>query len=470
MIGELEKKMRSFAEELYKIGAVKIGEFITKMNIPTPIYIDLRLIVSFPKLIELVSDIMVEYLKRMPQFDIICGVPYAALPLASALSSKLNIPMVMRRKEAKSYGMRKMIEGVYKEGDRCLIIEDVVTSGSSILETFRDLKEVGIECSHTLILMDRQQGGTSNLIKEGITMHSLLDMAHLLKYLKEANYIDSLVVDKVTNYMATTQIDLSSTTIPSLNRLNLPYTERIPYAENCIAKELFQIMVKKQTNLCIAADVTKSADLISLANQTGPHICLFKTHIDILDDFHVDVISTLQEIAAKHNFLLFEDRKFSDIGKTAQMQYCNGMYKIKSWAKVITAHSLAGAGMLDALKQCDNGVFLLAEISTSGSITDNNYATKTTKLASQYPDLITGLVCQSPLFLSEPGFIQLTPGVQLDVAGDGLGQKYNTPSAVIEKGADIAVVGRGITQSSEPGVAAEKYKRLLWDAYLKRVK
>ncbi|KAB0793731.1 hypothetical protein PPYR_13351 [Photinus pyralis] len=470
MIGELEEKMRSFAEELYKIGAVKIGEFITKMNIPTPIYIDLRLIVSFPKLIELVSDIMVEYLKRMPQFDIICGVPYAALPLASALSSKLNIPMVMRRKEAKSYGMRKMIEGVYKKGDRCLIIEDVVTSGSSILETFRDLKEVGIECSHTLILMDRQQGGTSNLIKEGITMHSLLDMTHLLKYLKEANYIDSLVVDKVTNYMATTQVDLSSTTIPSLNRLNLPFTERIPYAKNCIARELFQIMTEKQTNLCIAADVTKSADLINLANQTGPHICLFKTHIDILDDFHVDVIGTLQKIAEKHNFLLFEDRKFSDIGKTAQMQYCNGMYKIKSWAKVITAHSLAGAGMLDALKQSDNGIFLLAEISTSGSIIDKNYATKTTKLASQYPDLIAGLVCQSPLFLSEPGFIQLTPGVQLDVESDGLGQKYNTPSAVIEKGADIAVVGRGITQSSEPAVAAEKYKRLLWDAYLKRVK
>ncbi|KAK5641421.1 hypothetical protein RI129_009968 [Pyrocoelia pectoralis] len=468
-MAQLEEKVRSFAEELFKIGAIKIGEYVTKMNIPTPIYIDLRLIVSFPKLIELVSDIMIEYLKQIPKFDIICGVPYAALPLASALSMKLNIPMVMRRKESKSYGMRKMIEGVYKEGDRCLIIEDVVTSGSSIIETLEDLNEVGIHCSHALILMDRQQGGTNNLIKEGVTMHSLLNMTHLLKYLREANYIDDSTVNKVTNYMLTTQVDLSSNSIPSLNRLKLPYEERIAYAKNNRAQELFKIMSEKRTNLCVAADVTKSDELISLANQTGPYICLFKTHIDILEDFNIDVVEALKKIAEKHNFLLFEDRKFSDIGKTVQMQYSNGMYKILSWANVVTAHSLAGAGMLDAIKHGNNGVFLLAEISTSGSIIDKNYTEKTVKLALQYPDLVTGIVCQNPLFTSEPGFIQLTPGVQLDVEGDGLGQKYNTPDVVIGNGADIAVVGRGITKSSEPNVAAEKYRSLLWGAYLKRI-
>lgn len=256
--------------------------------------------------------------------------------------------------------------------------------------------------------------------------------------------------------------------------MKLPYSKRIQFAKNAITEKLLTIMDTKQTNLCLAADVTTSADLIKLATEVGPHICLFKTHIDLIEDFTPNLINKLREIAKTHNFILFEDRKYADIGKTVQLQYSKGIYQVSSWAELITAHSLTGSGVLDGIKQSPGlekrGVFLLAETSAAGNLINENYKKGTLKLVEDHSDLITGIVCQSPLATDKPGIIQLTPGVQLGSSGDNLGQQYNTPEKVIlEQGADVAVVGRGITQASKPSSAAEMYKNLLWSAYLKRV-
>ena len=82
--------------------------------------------------------------ERKIEYKHICGVPYTALPIATLLSIKQQKPMLIRRKEAKAYGTKKLIEGKYSAGDSCLIIEDIITSGSSILETVSDLRADGI--------------------------------------------------------------------------------------------------------------------------------------------------------------------------------------------------------------------------------------------------------------------------------------------------------------------------------------
>ena len=233
-------------------------------------------------------------------------------------------------------------------------------------------------------------------------------------------------------------------------------------------------MHDKQTNLCVAADLTETTQILNLAEQIGPHICLFKTHIDIIEDFNQNFVKQLQGISKRHNFILFEDRKYADIGKTVELQYSRGIHHVSSWANIVTVHSLTGKGILDSIKHSEGlenrGVFLVAETSASGSLVNTTYVDSTIKLATEYADLVTGIVCQSPLFLDKPELIQLTPGVHLSTSKDDLDQQYNAPECVIlDKGADIAVVGRGITKVQDPGLAAEKYKTLLWEAYMKRI-
>ncbi|EFA01834.2 Uridine 5'-monophosphate synthase-like Protein [Tribolium castaneum] len=471
-MSSFNEKLKLFSVELFRINAIKFGDFKTKVGLQTPVYVDLRVIVSYPKLLNDLADLILEYQKQLPKFNIICGVPYTALPIATVVSVKSDIPMVMRRKEAKDYGTKKLIEGQFNEGDKCLIIEDVVTSGSSILETVRDLKNSGINCSDAIVLLNREQGGEQLLEKNGIKMHALLTLTQLMAFLNEANCVNDSTVEKVRMYLNSTQVDPSA--IKTNNRLKLPFSERAKLAKNAVSQQLFKIMASKKTTLCVAADVTSCTVLLNLAEEVGPHICLLKTHIDVLEDFHPNILKPLQEIADRHNFLLFEDRKFADIGQTVQLQYSKGLYQISSWASLVTAHSLMGKGVLDGLKQSpgltNRGVFLLAQTSAAESLIDRSYVDNTVKLARQYGDLVTGVVCQSVLFEDEPGLVQLTPGVHLKSVGDNLSQQYNTPEVVVmDRGADVAVVGRGVTQAASPGDEARKYKEVLWAAYEKRI-
>src|SRR5689334_21654050 len=114
---------------LYKIGAVKFGDFTLKSGEQSKIYIDLRQIVSYPDVLKAVAEAMWQQVSGEP-FEVISGVPYTAVPIATCISLQQNIPMVMRRKEKKDYGTKQTIEGNIRTGQRCLIVEDIITSGA----------------------------------------------------------------------------------------------------------------------------------------------------------------------------------------------------------------------------------------------------------------------------------------------------------------------------------------------------
>ena len=169
----------NLVEQLHKIGAVNYGHFTLKSGQTSPIYVDLRSLISHPALLEEVADYLWEKVANL-SFDLICGVPYTALPIATVLAYKHRLPMVMRRKEAKDYGTKKQVEGTFEKGQKCLIIEDVVTTGASILETIADLEQAGLAVTDVSALIDREQGGQDALGSHGYTFHPVFTLTQLL--------------------------------------------------------------------------------------------------------------------------------------------------------------------------------------------------------------------------------------------------------------------------------------------------
>jgi len=173
---------------LYQIGAIQFGEFKLKSGETSNIYINLRKIISYPAILKSVASVMWDAVNQC-QFELICGVPYTALPIVTCISLEHDIPMIMRRKEKKDYGTKQLIEGEFISGQSCLIIEDVVTSGSSIIETTNDLEDAGLIIRDVVVLIDREQGGRKNLEKK-YRLHAILTLPEILQNLLKSNLVD----------------------------------------------------------------------------------------------------------------------------------------------------------------------------------------------------------------------------------------------------------------------------------------
>lgn len=253
----------------------------------------------------------------------------------------------------------------------------------------------------------------------------------------------------------------------------LSYSQRAEICQNPAAIHLLKLMDRKQTNLCIAADVIMKDELLKIADELGPEICVLKTHIDIISDFDANLIIELQRLAEKHDFLIFEDRKFADIGNTVKYQYQDGIYNIADWAHITNAHTVPGPGVIQGLKEVGlpkgRGLLLLAEMSSKGTLAKGEYTQETLKMAADNKDFVIGFITMRQL-INDPCFINFTPGVQLAVGGDTLGQQYNTPEKVIkENKSDIIIVGRGIYEANDLVAEAKKYREAGWKAYQNRV-
>lgn len=181
--------MNTIAYALYEIGAIQFGKFTLKSGQTSPIYINLRKIISYPHLLQTIADTMWQE-TRDCDFDLLCGVPYTALPIATAMSLKHEVPMLMRRKEKKDYGTRQIIEGVYNPGQTCLVIEDVITTGSSITETINELLKCDLQVRDVVVLIDREQGGKENMIAQNYKLHSILTLTTLLEELIASSLIN----------------------------------------------------------------------------------------------------------------------------------------------------------------------------------------------------------------------------------------------------------------------------------------
>jgi uridine monophosphate synthetase len=178
--------LESLAINLFDIGAIKFGKFKLHDGSKTTVYIDLRVLVSFPQVLRQVATQYHEMIRRMGlEFDLLTAPPMAGLPIATALCLEMNEPLIYPRKTAKSYGSGKGIEGAWKIGQKALVIDDVVDTGESIVQAIAALKAQGVQVSDAVVFIDREHGGVELLIKEGYRLFYLLALSDLLAILRD---------------------------------------------------------------------------------------------------------------------------------------------------------------------------------------------------------------------------------------------------------------------------------------------
>jgi len=174
--------LEQFALTLYDINAVRLGQFRLHSGLNSPIYLDLRMLVSYPAALRLATAVYQRLLVDL-DFDLLAAAPMAGLPLGTAVCLAMDRPLIYPRKTAKSYGTGKGIEGAYQVGQTAVVIDDLITSGDSILQAIIALKAAGLHVRDAVVLVDREQGGMETLREAGYEPHAALTIRQLLSTL-----------------------------------------------------------------------------------------------------------------------------------------------------------------------------------------------------------------------------------------------------------------------------------------------
>ncbi len=197
---EFTPSQKSLADGLLSADCIKFGEFTLKSGLTSPIYIDLRRIITHPKLLANIAQAYLPILSIL-EFSRIAGLPYAAIPIATAISLAGNYPMIYPRKEAKTYGTKAEIEGEYHAGETVVVIDDLATTGGSKFEAIEKLTGAGLVVKDVVVLIDRQSGAKESLAQAGYSMHAVLTISQLLEYWERNGKVEKSKIEATRKFL-----------------------------------------------------------------------------------------------------------------------------------------------------------------------------------------------------------------------------------------------------------------------------
>ena len=206
----LMEARKSLALELFDIGAIKFGAFKLKLHEKkpdaplSPIYIDLRVLRSFPTVMNSAVKVYKELLAGL-KFDVYADVPTAVTPIVAVLSYETKTPMISPRKKEKEHGIKRPIDGAFKEGQIALLVDDLITKADSKLETISALEENGLRVKDVVVLVDREQGGVQELEKRGYACRIAFKLKELLKLYLESGKISRQQYEQTVTYLDSAQ-------------------------------------------------------------------------------------------------------------------------------------------------------------------------------------------------------------------------------------------------------------------------
>ncbi len=199
------------ADTLWRIGAIQFGDFSLGRTVRnSPVYVNAKLLISRPDALKrtarLIQDeLELEMLKRqrtVDPFDAIAGVPIGGLHVATALALQMEKPLLyIRPPKSPEEAAMPQIEGIYRPGERVLIVDDLAAGGGSLVTTAEGLRNAGLMVSDAVVLLDREQGAARRLEAAGVRMHSILSLAVVLTYLDSSKLLREGEFDRAMAYL-----------------------------------------------------------------------------------------------------------------------------------------------------------------------------------------------------------------------------------------------------------------------------
>lgn len=406
--------------ELYNADIIKYKPVVLKNGKGSNFYINARSICADPELFATICDKLTTLLRHIPEhYDCICGVPMGGITFSTIIAQNLIKPLTYMRKERKEHGLNRCIEGYYKKGAKCIMVEDVISTGSSCLENESKLIENGFDTVDIIATVFTRPGMSVINHKKIITL-----------------FTDTDIIDFHKNWEA---------------RL----IRKREFQEHIKALRLIDYAVSKKTNICLSLDLTKCDDILEMAEKLGDHICMLKLHCDIIDDKSDKFFRELIDISISKSFVLCEDRKLGDIGNTMLKQFKGGEYPIEKYFDFVTIHAVSGQKSIEVLKSDDTSLLVVTDMSTEDNLMTDYYRESALSMTKSLKPYASGIVSQQNLCGK---LLTFTPGIGLGGRKDGKGQQYNTPYTAYTKGTDFIIVGRSIYEAEDPVKAINDLK------------
>ncbi|AEH24285.1 orotate phosphoribosyltransferase [Pyrococcus yayanosii] len=167
---------------IFEEGCIQFGHFILTSGKESNYYIDVKKLITNPEALGLIAELIIQKAKELGlDFNKVAGPELGAVPIATAVALKSGKPLLIVRKKKKEHGTGKQIEGEVKPGDKVLLVEDVTTTGGSVLRAAEVLREAGAKIVGVFVVVDREEGARENLEAKGLQLHPLILVSELFE-------------------------------------------------------------------------------------------------------------------------------------------------------------------------------------------------------------------------------------------------------------------------------------------------
>lgn len=434
---------------------ISFGDYILSSGKTAEYYIDMRTIFNEPQLMnKLAEEITYNIKTEMNELGLskvlISSVPTGTIPISALISQKMEMPLIMPRKSQKTYGNKKSIEGLFHAGDSVVVIEDVVTTGNSLLETLELIISNNLTIGCIVVLLDRMQGGIDMIQQKynNVPIIIMFDINTLFKSLYISDYPNKVLVQR--------QLCKHNKTINA---------EQYFEHKNNENNNLAYVINHKKSNLCVSLDTKTVEEMLDVAKIVAPHVCMVKIHTDMwnISDKLAYHLSELKKLSQEYNFLIMDDAKIADVGHISCQKIDNSI------GDLITIHSFSLTTEIMNSQKCNLIVIeSMSHTLAQNTINKINHPIK----YDDYQNKIAGFVTQDAVRFSNNtktnlhNFITMAPGVKLysDKIGD---QNYMTLEEANARHIDVIIVGRDICQQPLKLIEEKtiEYKEKYWNLF-----